>query len=347
MKKINLKLISILVFLFSFNSIVYAEATTVLRYSAWLPATYFMHERALYKYFEDIEKVTEGRVKVEISAAPLGPAPRNFQLAFNGIADVTWGLHGFTPGSFPLSEMVELPFNSTNVAENSAAYWRVFKKYFEPAGMHKGVHTLTVHTQPPGQVFNSKHAITKIKDFEGLKVRSTNSGVAKSLSLLGATPLGIPVTEMRDALHKRIVDGVTLSDDGLYSFNIDTLIKYGLEVPGGLYNASMFLVVNQKKWDGIAKADRETIMNISGETLARRMGQVWQDEYDRAVVQLAANGIEKNIASGSFLEAIKTRLSEQEKDWVEKANENGLDGQAALDEYRALSVIGQAGVGVQ
>ena len=158
MKKRHLKFITLLALMLSFNSASYAE-TTILRYSAWLPATYFMHKNALYKYFEDIEQVTEGRVKVEISAAPLGPAPR------------TWGLHGYTPGTFPLSEMVELPFNSTNAVENSAAYWKVFKKYFEPAGMHKGVHTLTVHTQPPGQIFSSKQAITEASNFEGLKIR--------------------------------------------------------------------------------------------------------------------------------------------------------------------------------
>ena len=66
----------------------------VLRYSAWLPPTYFMHERGLYPYFEDIERLTEGRVRVEISAAPLGPAPRNYQLVMDGISDITWSLHG-------------------------------------------------------------------------------------------------------------------------------------------------------------------------------------------------------------------------------------------------------------
>ncbi|WP_369856765.1 TRAP transporter substrate-binding protein [Candidatus Thalassolituus haligoni] len=340
MKKRHLKFITLLALMLSFNSASYAE-TTILRYSAWLPATYFMHKNALYKYFEDIEQVTEGRVKVEISAAPLGPAPRNFQLALSGIADITWGLHGYTPGTFPLSEMVELPFNSTNAVENSAAYWKVFKKYFEPAGMHKGVHTLTVHTQPPGQIFSSKQAITEASNFEGLKIRSTNSGVAESIALLGAVPLGIPVTEMRDALHKGIVDGVSLTDEALYSFNIDRLIKHKLEVPGGMYNASMFLVVNQNKWDQISAADQQAITSISGEVLARRMGQVWQDELNHAAAQLAADGIEKNVASGPLFEFIQSRLSKQDANWVKKANALNVDGQAALEMYHAESSRGQ------
>ena len=47
-----------------------------IRYSEWLPPTYFMNERGLYPYFAEIETVTEGRVVVEVSSAPLGPPPR-------------------------------------------------------------------------------------------------------------------------------------------------------------------------------------------------------------------------------------------------------------------------------
>jgi len=307
----------------------------VLRYSEWLPAAYFMNERVLRPYFKDIEKVTEGRVKVEISASPYGPPPRNFQMTVDGIADITWGLHGYTPGSFPMSELIELPGHSTNAAADSVAYWKVFNKTFEPAGMHPGVHTLTVHTQPPGQVFNSVRPIVAMKDFEGLKIRSTNSGVAESLSLLGASPVAIPVTGMHDALSKGIVDGVTLTDEAIYNFRISDLVKYETTVPGGLYNASMFLVVNQAKWDQISEADRSAISAISGEVLAKRFGGVWQAEQDQATAKAIADGIKIHAADGKFLASLTERLAGLEAKWLEKAKEAGIDGAAALAMYRA------------
>lgn len=309
----------------------------VLRYSNWLPPTFHIHKNVLYPYFDEIEEVTDGRVKVEISAGALGPPPRNYQLASDGIAGIVWGLHGYTPGTFPMSELVELPFHSTDAEETSAAYWQVYKDYFEPADMHPGVHTLTVHTQPAGQVFTSEQAIETPEDFEGLKIRSTNSGVAEALTLLGATPIGLPVTEMRDALAKGIVDGVSLTDEALYNFNIANLIEHGLEVPGGLYNASMFLVVNQDLWDQISPEDQEAIMAISGEKLARRIGRAWQDEQDQSVEKVAADGIEVDTAEGPLLDYVHEKLSGLDNAWLEKANAAGIDGQAAMDEYRSLS----------
>ena len=255
----------------------------------------------------------------------------------DGIAGIVWGLHGYTPGTFPLSELVELPFLSTDAEEKSAAYWKVYKEYFEPAGMHPGVHTLTVHTQPAGQIFNSVRPIKTAEDLEGLKIRSTNSGVADALTLLGATPIGIPVTEMRDALSKGIVDGVSLTDEALYNFNIANLVKYELAVPGGLYNASMFLIVNQDLWDKISPKDQEAITAISGEKLARRIGRAWQDEQDAAVEKVVADGIEITKADGPLLEHIQERLGDLDDKWIEKAKAQGVDGEAAMAAYRSMS----------
>lgn len=307
----------------------------VLRYSNWLPPTFHIQQRVLYPYFDEIEKITEGRVKVELSAGPLGPPPRNYQLVADGVAGMVWSLHGYTPGTFPTSELVELPFHSTDAEANSVAYWNVFKEFFEPANMHPGVHTLTVHTQPAGQVFNSVRAIESASDFEGLKIRSTNSGIANALTELGATPIGMPVTQMRDALAKGIVDGVSLTDEALYNFNIANLVKYELAVPGGLYNASMFLIVNQSLWDKISPEDQAAIMAISGEKLARDIGRAWQDEQDQAREKVVADGIQINEAEGPLLDYINDKLSGLDGAWKAKMDELNIDGEAAMKAYRA------------
>lgn len=309
----------------------------VLRYTEWLPPTYFMNERGLYPYFAEIERVTEGRVKVEVSAAPLGPPPRNYQLAMDGVADLAWGLHGYTPGTFPLSELVELPFHSTNAEADSIAYWKVFSEYLEPAGMHPGVHTLTVHVQPPGHLFNNKHPIVGPDDFGGLKIRATNSGVSDSIALLGATPVGLPVTEMREAMEKGIVDGVSLTKEALFNFQISEFVKHELQIPGGLYNASMFLIVNEATWARISPADQAAISAISGEVLAAKLGRVWQDEQDAAVEKVKAAGIQISAPEGPLLEYFYDKLGGLDAAWIAKATAAGVDGEAAMNAYRAAA----------
>jgi TRAP-type C4-dicarboxylate transport system substrate-binding protein len=258
-------------------------------------------------------------------------------MVMDGIADMAWGLHGYTPGTFPLSGMVELPFHSTNAEKNSIAYWKVFKEFLEPAGMHPGVHTLTVHTQPPGQLFNSVRPIKTGADFAGLKIRSTNSAVAGSLEALGAIPVGIPVTEMREALEKGIVDGATLTDEALYNFKVNQFVKYEMDVPGGLYNSSMFLVINPVTWGKISPEDQAAITAISGAVLAGKLGKVWQDEQDASVKKAKADGIEISVPDGALLEFLHKKLDGFEGAWLTKADAAGIDGAAALKAYRDLS----------
>jgi TRAP-type C4-dicarboxylate transport system substrate-binding protein len=313
-----------------------AEAQNIaLRYNNWVPPTYFMHARGLYKYFDEIKKVTEGRVTVEPSANALGPVPRNFQLAVDGIADVSWGIHGYTPGTFPLSEMVELPFGTKTAAINSVAYWRVYKKFFEPAQMHKGVHTLTVHVHPAGHIYTTK-PVLKMEDFSGLKLRSTSAMVGESFKRLGAAPIGAPVTETREMLSRGLVDGLGFTDEAIYNFKINNYIKNVLRVPGGLYATSFFLVVNQAKWDSISEKDREAIMAISGEKLAQQLGQVWDDEDAGAVANVIKDGIKITELEGEFLEAFRKRLEGFDQDWIERANKAGVDGKGALAMFREL-----------
>ena len=80
-----------------------AQAETLtLRFSQWIPAAHFSQKNGLHVLFKEMEKVTEGRVKVVISAKALGPPPRQMQIAVDGVTDLAWGVHGYQPGVYPL-----------------------------------------------------------------------------------------------------------------------------------------------------------------------------------------------------------------------------------------------------
>jgi len=66
-----------------------AFADTVLTMNSWLPPTHPQVAELFVPWAADIEKATEGRVKINILPAPLGPPPAAFDLAKNGIADIT------------------------------------------------------------------------------------------------------------------------------------------------------------------------------------------------------------------------------------------------------------------
>lgn len=310
--------------------------TTTLRYNNWIPPTHFIIKNGFVKYFEDVAKATEGRIKIELTAQSLGAPPRQMQLAVDGITDIAWGVHSYTPGTYPLAEMVELPFIGHGADKDSVAYWRVYKSMFEKTGMHPAtVHTLAVHVHPPGHVYNNKKPIKTVEDFQGLKLRTANASTTVAFQKFGAVPITMPVTQLRDALSKGVVDGTMFTSEGFINFNLTEFVKHATIIEGGLYSQSFFLVINKKKWDALPEKDRAAIETLSYEALAKRIGTVWQDEENAGLDKLKKAGIEATQADPAMMAKMKEALASIEKEWIEKAKAKGVDGAAAIAMLKA------------
>jgi TRAP-type C4-dicarboxylate transport system substrate-binding protein len=66
--------------------------------------------KAMTIWADDLKKKSGGRLVLKIfPAAQMGPAPRQFDLARTGVADIALILHGLTPGRFPLTELSHVP----------------------------------------------------------------------------------------------------------------------------------------------------------------------------------------------------------------------------------------------
>ncbi|MCW5773130.1 MAG: TRAP transporter substrate-binding protein [Rhodospirillaceae bacterium] len=314
-----------------------AQAETVtLRYNNWIPPTHFFHKEGMLKYFDDVAKATGGRIKIVSTAQSLGAPPRQMQLAADGIADITWGVHSYTPGTYPLAEMVELPFIGHGSDKDSVAYWRVYKAMFEKTGMHPAaVHTLAVHVHPPGHIYNNKRAIKTVDDLKGLKLRAANATTTAVFQKFGATPLSMPATQARDALSKGVADGTMFTSEAIINWNIQDFTKYATIIEGGLYSQSFFVVINKKKWESLPAADRAAMEKLSYEALAKRLGTLWQNEENVGLDKLRKLGVEVTIADAAMMGKLHEALAPVEKAWIEKAKAKGVDGAAAIAMFKA------------
>ncbi len=313
-------------------------ANMTLRFSQWIPAAHFSQKDGIHYFFKQVRKVTGGRVRIILSAKALGPPPRQMQLAVDGIADVAWGVHGYQPGVYPLAEMVTLPFLSKSATANGVAYWRVFKAMFEKAGMHpKGVHTLGLHVHPPGNIYNNKHPIKTVADLKGLKLRATNATIFRAFKAFGAVPISPAggVTALHQGLAKGVMDGTSFTDEAIFNFHVAKYIKYATHIPGGLYNTSFYLVMNQKKWDAISKADQAAINKVGGEAFARHMGKIWDAQEAKATPALKKAGVQIDTADAKMMAAFHKVMDPIVAEWVAKAKKKGVDGAAALKMYEA------------
>ena len=310
--------------------------TIVLRYNQWFPTAHWSQSGGLYKWFDRIKEVTEGRVVVEPSAKPLAPPNRNYQAVVDGIADLAWGPHGYAPGVFPLTEMVELPFITKHAGVSSTAYWRLWKEHFEPSGMQKDVVTLAMHVTAGGNIHMNNGEVASLQDIVGKKMRVPTPVVGRVLQKMGAVPISGSLNELREMMSRGIIDGTAISSELTVGFKVDQFVKSVTEVPGGIFSNSAFVIVSSAKWAQIAEADQKAILDISGEELSRFMGDLWQTFDDEAKVayrqRLGSSYID---ASAEFITTLQGEFDGERAAWLEQAKGLGVDGQKALDFYQA------------
>jgi TRAP-type C4-dicarboxylate transport system substrate-binding protein len=103
------------------------QAQTVLTVSSWLPPTHTA-SMAQKEWCDLLTDNTKGRIKCNILPRGVTPAPGTYDAVKNGLADVSYTVHGYTPGRFVMTQMTELPFLGNSAETISVALSRVAGK---------------------------------------------------------------------------------------------------------------------------------------------------------------------------------------------------------------------------
>lgn len=312
-----------------------ALADTTLAMSSWLPPRHPIVVDAMRPWAEEVAEVTEGRVTVRILARPLGAPPAHYDMAADGIADITYGLHSFTTDDrFERSRIGQFSFLGDDAVSGSTAFWNVYSGMLDAQAEHEGVKLLGLFVHGPGVLHNNVRQIETQADIDGLKIRVPGGYISDLMSHLGAETLFMSSGEVFEKLSRGVIDGVTFTYEAVTAFNLTEDLQHTLRVPGGLYNTTWFLVMNEAAWEGISEEDQAAIEAISGEAFAERVGTAWNNADERALVVMEEAGIAINDAPDELLEAIKAMAAIREASWAEAIAEDGFDGEAALAELR-------------
>jgi TRAP-type C4-dicarboxylate transport system substrate-binding protein len=311
-----------------------AAAQTVLTGSYWVPPTHLLAKDVMIPWGQEVEKATQGRVKVNfLPKAPMAP-PSTFDGVRDGLVDVSFVTASYTPARHVLPKMPELTGGGATAEINSVAYSRIHWKYFQAANEYKGVKLLGVFTHGPGQIFTVKKAVNTIDDLKGLKVR-VGGGISEELGqALGASPFVKPSTESYELLSSGVADGTFFPAESIKSFKLEKVVKYATFFPGGFYGSAFGFFMNEEKWNKLSKADQDAILSVSGEKLARMAGQSWDAADKEGIDAMKAAGVTIANASPAFVKEVQAKADLVEQDWIKQAATRNVDGAKALAEFR-------------
>ena len=310
-----------------------AFAQTEISISSWVPATHFLNKDFLAGWTQEVEKASSGRVKFRVLpkmvASPIG----HLDAVKDGLADLTFISHSYTPVRFPLTRFGVLPFGGNNAEAQSVAVWRIYDRYLTKANEHAGVKLLSIYTHGPGIVYNAKRPINRLADLQGLKFRVGGGMAADVGQAIGATVLQKPAPESYELLSQGVVDGVFFPAESIVSFKLEKIIRYATEFPGGLYSDTHAVIMNEAKFNSLPRQDQDIIIKLAGEHMARLAGKAWDTYAQIGYVAMKASGVEIAKASPALVAEVRERTKQFEGDWLKDAAAKGIDGAKALADF--------------
>jgi TRAP-type transport system periplasmic protein len=318
-------------------SVALAQEVT-LKVAHFLPAAAPAHALFMEPWARQVEAGSGGRIKVEIYPAMQlgGKAPQLYDQVRDGIADVVWTLPGYTPGRFPTIEVFELPFLPASAEATSQAVQAFYEKH--QLKEFADIHPLMFHVHAPG-LFHMKGApIQSLDDLPGKKIRAPTRVINDTLGTLGATPVGMPVPQVPEALSRGVVDGVVIPWEVSRPLRVHELTDSHTSFAGdrGFYTSVFLFGMNKEKYESLPDDLRQVIDDNSGLALAQKIGKVW-DEAEAPGRQAAeAVGAEFYVIEGAELERWKEASQPVIDAWIEQMSANGQDGAALVEEARSL-----------
>jgi TRAP-type C4-dicarboxylate transport system substrate-binding protein len=290
----------------------------------------------LIKWSGELEKGSNGRIVVKrFPGAQMGPTPQHYDFARTGQADVAWFLHGGTPGRFPLTEVISLPFmvGSSEIGTKTLNDPELRAKYLDAE--HKGVKVLMLLTHQPGGPHTTKKAIRTMDDFKGLRLRFASPPIRDLVQGLGATPVGVPPTEIAEQLQKGTIDGAFIDYGGAgIAFKLGGTIKYSTELYA--YVASFGVVMNEEFWNKLPP-DLKNLVVTTMTGREKEVGQAW-DALDvpgkKALMDGGAQAIRFSTEDDAKVRRVGSQVTFTK---IKELEDKGLPARAVYEQMRSIA----------
>ncbi|MEQ5872817.1 TRAP transporter substrate-binding protein [Sagittula sp. NFXS13] len=321
--------------LMSTTSALAADVTLSMEHM--LPAQATVPTEILQPWADRIEAESNGRIEVEIypSMQLGGSPPELFDHVQDGIIDVGWTVVGYTPGRFPRSEVFELPFMVEDARAASYAYAKISEEQMQDADF-ADVKVIGTWVHGPG-LFHTNKAVNVPSDLEGMKIRGGSRLVNDLLTRVGAEPIGMPVPAVSEALSKGVLDGTTIPWEVTPALKVAELVSHHTEFDGpALYTLTFVMAMNKDVYESMDEDLQKVINDNSGVAFSIFAGGT-QADADVPARQVAVDlGNDIIVVSEEDAQEWDALVNPIYETWIADMESKGIDGQALIDEAKAL-----------
>jgi len=292
-----------------------------------VPAPAIQNKLIFDPWIEQVNRDAKGAIRIINTYNTQANTGTVYDNVVAGVVDLGWVLHGFTPGKFPRSSVVQLPFETKTSEESTFALWRLFERGVV-TDEYRDVQMLALHGFPQA-VLHSKTPIRRLQDVKGLKVRISSKVLADVATNLGATPVSLSSVQAYQHLSRGVVDADLVQWTAVCFAKINEATTHHFE--GEFGGQGAMIVMNKAAWDKLPPAGRDALLRNSGAELSAKLGKLQDQIHEECREQTAKlPGRQISAPSGAEAQAWQQAIQPAVKAWLDSTK----GGDEVLKAYR-------------
>lgn len=298
------------------------------------PAVHPIQVNALEPYAAAVNEATGGAITIEFQpGGALAAPPATFENTVAGGQDMGWALQGYHAGVFPVTEIVEQPFQFSSAVQATQTLWDLYDEYPALQDEYSDVQLLGLWTHDVGDLWTKEVQVQTVEDMQGLNMRFPTGIMGQVMDAMGASSVGLPAPEIFDSLSTGVIDGLSIAVSGLESFGLYPELAFGTKCD--CYVAAQYLVVNLDSWNALTP-DAQQVMVDLGREHSMMAAQV----YDEAYVAISQKAVEEGIEIYELPEEELARwheIGQQVTDaWIAAREGEGVPAQEMYDSMQEI-----------
>lgn len=245
-----------------------------LKLAHFVSTSHVVNKSIINPLVEGVAADSQGSLTIQVyPGGELGAGPlEQYVRVLQGVADIVWGLQGYTSTQFKKSMVAEMPGVQLEGMHGYEMLWNAYDEYLKSE--FPGTKPLALYSAEPNIIIMRDRDIKKPEDIAGLKIRVSGSIAGAVVEALDATPVQMPASQVYNALQTGLIDGLITGASMVADFKLDEVAtSYTIGAPLG--HITFYLVMNQKKYDSLSPEHKAIIDKNSGIGLSRSGEEHW------------------------------------------------------------------------
>lgn len=270
---------------------------------------------------KELAAMVGSEVEMHVGGTGFAAPKKLYAQLARGITDLSVMPLAYTPGRFPMSEIVGLPFAAKNNMSATIAANSLLEEYL--ADEYKETHPLAVMAIPSYQI-HLREAVADISTgLKGKRIRAVGKGLSNTIRGLGADVVGMPIFQVYENMQKGVIDGFVLPNVPLAAFKLHEVSDHHLQADLGVPVLYMGL---SKKFYGSLTPEQKKMVDekYSGVEAAKRYVECFNKQNARSIGLATKKGDTFRDLSADEISAIDAIAQPIIEDYLAGLESKGL-----------------------